>query len=49
MLFQEVIVSMCEHDLGEVPHDWLRLNVQVAWNIIAVPAANQFDDVAVNT
>ena len=40
LLGQEGIISMCEHEFGEIPHDQLRLNMLVAYHIIAVPEAD---------
>ena len=43
---KKVIVAMQEHELGEVPCEWLSLHVEVPEHIAAAPAFNQLDGVA---
>ena len=43
------IFAMRDHEPVEVPRDWLCLNVEVPEHLVAVPAANQLDGVAVDT
>ena len=47
-LRQERIVPMIYHEFVEVPHEWLRLYVQVADHLIPAPEANHIDDVTFN-
>ena len=44
---QAVIISIRDHELEEITHEHFRLNMQVAYYLIAAPAADQLDDVAV--
>ena len=45
----EVGVTALQHEAGEVAHDRLRLEMEVAKHFIGPPAANQADDIGVNT
>ena len=47
MVCQKGIVAMQEHELQEIPHEWLYLYMGITENLIAVSEANQFDDVSV--
>ena len=49
LVWKKGIVAMREHDPREVPHEWFCLNVEVPGHRIAAPAANQVNDVAVNS
>ena len=40
---------MYENEFVEVSHDWFRLNIQLAENLIAAPVVDHLDDVAVNS
>ena len=46
---QKGIVAMHEHDLGELPHEWFYLHMEVPEHLVAAPEANQIDDFAVNS
>ena len=48
LLRQEVIVPMCNHKFGEVPHECLHLYMQVSENLVSASSADQLDDVVVN-
>ena len=38
---------MHEHEPREIPHGWLCLHMEVPEHLVAAPASNQLDDVAV--
>ena len=44
---QKIIFSMHAHEPQEDPHEWICLHIEVPENLVAAPAANHFDDVAV--
>ena len=46
---QKVIFAMREHDPREVPHEWFWMHVELSECIVDAPAANQLDDVAVES
>ena len=49
LLCKEGIFSMREHELREVFHQWLCLNMQAVQHLNAAPAANQLDYVPANS
>ena len=46
---QKGIVTVNEHETGEVPHEWFCLYIKVPDIHVAAPSANQLDDVSVDT
>ena len=46
---QKLIVAIRENEPREVPHEWFCLHMEVPENLVAAPAANQLDDVAVDS
>ena len=47
MVRHKGIVVMREHDPQGISYEWLCLQMEVREHLVAVPAANQIDDVAV--
>ena len=47
-MVQERIAPMRDHELGEVTHYRLHLNVQVAYHLITAPNSDQLDDLDIN-
>ena len=49
MTGDQVVVTPMEHEPGEVAHDRLGLKVEVPEHFIRAPAANESDDVGINS
>ena len=46
---QKGIVYMHDHDTQKINHEWLCLRMEVPKHLVAVPVANQLDDVTVSS
>ena len=44
---QKGIVAMNEHELQEIPREWICLDIELPEHLVDVPVANHIDDVSV--
>ena len=45
---KKVIVTMREHDPGEVTHEWFSLHMKIPEHLFTAPASNHLDDAIVD-
>ena len=40
---------MSDHEFGVVPHDWLRLHMEIPQNFVTPPTSNYTDDISIHS